>query len=221
MSLKRKILNFFRKDPLLKLASLVIAIILWFFVVIKGQTEITINVPLELRYIPKGLGVESKSTSTVALSIKGFEQIIKNLKPYDIKVSVDLSKAKRGVNLIYLSSKDVMLPSSLTVTAIEPSTVRIRLDEIRNKRVPVLAEITGEPKRGYVIETVRVEPDTVEIEGLRNQIERLRYIKTEPLSVDNLNENTTFTAMLETPAGSLRINPESVRVKILLRRKGS
>lgn len=214
------VLNFFRKDLLLKLVSLIVAIMLWFFVVIKGQTEITLNVPLELKYIPKGLGVESKSTSSVSISIRGFEQIIKNLKPYDIKVSVDLSKAKKGVNLIDLSSKDVIVPSTLTVTAIEPSTVRIRLEEIRSKKVPVLPEIIGIPRKGYVIETIRVEPETVEVEGLRPHTDRLRYIKTEPISVDNLNESMTFTAMIEPPSGALKISPESVRVKILLRRQG-
>lgn len=218
MKLFNRIINFFKKDFLLKLASLFIAVILWFFVVIKGQTEITMNVPLELKYIPRGFGVESKSVSTVMVSIKGFEQIIKNLKPYDIKVSLDLSKAKRGMNVLYITHRDVMLPSSLTVTAIEPSTVRIRLDEIRSRKVSVLPEITGEPSGGYVIETVKVEPATVEIEGLRSQVDKLKYIKTEPISIDNLREDMTFTALLELPAGYVKINPEVVKVKIRLRR---
>ncbi len=218
MKLSNRVLNFLKKDFLLKLASFFIAVVLWFFVVIKGQTEVTMNVPLELKYIPRGFGVESKSVSTVMVSIKGFEQIIKNLKPYDIKVSLDLSKAKRGMNVLYITPRDVMLPSSLTVTAIEPSTVRIRLDEIRSKRVSVLPEITGEPSKGYSIETVKVEPATVEIEGLRSQVDKLRYIKTEPVSIDNIKEDMTFTALLELPAGNVKISPELVRVKIRLRR---
>lgn len=219
MSRLQRLFNSFKKDIFLKIASLFIAIVLWFFVVIKGQTEITMSVPLELKYIPRGLGVESKSIAQVNVSVKGFEQIIKNLKPYDVKVSVDLSKAKKGMNVIYLSSKDVILPSSLTLTSIEPSSVRVRLDEIRVKKVSVVPEIIGEPEKGYIIEKIRIEPSTVEIEGLRSQIEKLRYIKTEPLPLDNIKEDMTFTAMLEPPAGYVRINPESVKVKVLLRRQ--
>ncbi|MCX7793139.1 MAG: CdaR family protein [Thermodesulfovibrionales bacterium] len=219
MSKFHKFFDFFRKDLILKITSLFIAIVLWFFVVIKGQTEITMNVPLELKYIPRGLGVESKSVSQVTVGVKGFEQIIKNLKPYDVKVSVDLSKAKKGMNVIYLGSKDVSIPSSLTVTSIEPSSVRIRLDEIRVKRVSIIPELTGEPQRGYVISAVRVEPETVEIEGLRSHIEKMRYIKTEPLSIDGIKEDITFTALLEPPAGYVRINPESVKVKVIIRRQ--
>lgn len=219
MSRLQRLFNSFKKDIFLKIASLFIAIVLWFFVVIKGQTEITMSVPLELKYIPRGLGVESKSIAQVTVSVKGFEQIIKNLKPYDVKVSVDLSKAKKGMNVIYLSSKDVILPSSLTLTSIEPSSVKVRLDEIRVKKVSVVPEIIGEPEKGYIIETIRIEPSTVEIEGLRSQIEKLRYIKTEPLPLDNIKEDMTFTALLEPPAGYVRINPESVKVKVLLRRQ--
>lgn len=219
MSRLQRLFNSFKKDIFLKIASLFIAIVLWFFVVIKGQTEITMSVPLELKYIPRGLGVESKSIAQVNVSVKGFEQIIKNLKPYDVKVSVDLSKAKKGMNVIYLSSKDVILPSSLTLTSIEPSSVKVRLDEIRVKKVSVVPEIIGEPEKGYIIETIRIEPSTVEIEGLRSQIEKLRYIKTEPLPLDNIKADMTFTALLEPPAGYVRINPESVKVKVLLRRQ--
>jgi len=211
------ILVFFKKDPFLKLTSLFIAIILWFFIVVKGQTEITISVPLELKYIPKGLGVESKSVSTVMVSVKGFEQIIKNLRPYDVKVSVDLSKAKRGMNVFYLSSRDVILPPSLTVTAIEPSSVRIRLDEVIVKKIPVRPELAGSPPRGYAIAGIKVEPPFVEVEGLRSQISKIKYIPTEQILLDNLSADSNPTVLLEPGINYIKLNPESVRVKIILR----
>lgn len=218
MKLSRKIMDFFRREPLLKVISLLAAIVLWFFVVVKGQTEITIDVPIELKYIPKGLGVESKSNNTIMVTVRGFEQIIKNLKPYDIKVSVDLSRAKRGINVIHLTPREVILPNSLTVTAINPNTIRIRLDEIMVKRIPIKAQISGFSANKQVAD-IRIEPSMVEIEGFKSRIWDLRYIKTEPISLEGVVEDTTFTVSLEPPAGEIRLNPETVKVKILLRRQ--
>ncbi len=213
-----KALNLIKRDPLLKLASLLIAIVLWFFVVVKGQTEITINVPIELKYIPKGLGVENKSNNTVMVTVRGFEQIIKNLKPYDVKVSLDLSRAKRGVNIIYLSAKDVMLPPSLTVTAIEPQSIKLRLDEIVLRRVPVKAELSGLSPDQRIVGLI-IEPSTVEIEGFKSKIGRITYVKTEEISLEGITGERTIDVSLEPPPGYIRLNPETVRIKIHLRRR--
>jgi YbbR domain-containing protein len=113
----------------------------------------------------------------------------------------------------------VLLPPSLTVTAIEPSSVRIRLDEVIVKKIPVRPELAGSLPRGYAIAGIKVEPPFVEIEGLRSQISRIKYIPTEQILLDNLTVESSLTVLLEPGINYIKLNPESVRVKIILRRE--
>ena len=80
----------------LKVTAVVMAIILWFFVISKGQSEISIDVPMELKNIPQGLESIKQGVKSVNVSLKGQDRILRNMKPSDVRVHVDLSKAKKG-----------------------------------------------------------------------------------------------------------------------------
>ncbi len=41
----------------------------------------------------------------VSLTIKGQERLIRNIKPSDIRVYVDISKAKKGESIYYLNQR--------------------------------------------------------------------------------------------------------------------
>ena len=90
----------------LKIAAVLLSIVLWLFVTSRGQSEISIDVPLEFKNIPSGLEMVNHSTKTISLSIKGQERLIKNIKPSDIMVSVDLSKARKGEGIYSAGSRD-------------------------------------------------------------------------------------------------------------------
>ncbi len=218
MSLRRikdRVMN----NILLKLISLTIAISLWLIVVVKGQTEITLTVPVEFRNLPQGLGILSKSNSTVEVSIKGFEQIIKNMRPYDVKMSVDLSRVKKGSNTIYLTKESVRLPSSLTVSSIRPEYIKIVTEEIVRKRIPVKPFITGSPLKGYFIRDVRIEPSFIEIEGLKSQLSKLRYVSTEEVNIEGIDGDMSIIIKIDPGMGDIKLEPDSVRLKIILGRQ--
>ncbi len=218
MNLK-KIKDRVMNNILLKLISLSIAISLWLIVVVKGQTEITLTVPVEFRNLPHGLGILSKSNTTVEVSIKGFEQIIKNMRPYDVKMSVDLSRVKRGSNTIYLTKENVRLPSSLRVSSIRPEYIKIVTEEMVRRKIPVRPFITGSPSKGYFIRDVRVEPSFIEVEGLKSQVSRLRYVSTEEVNIEGIDGDMSMIVKINAGAGDIKLEPDSVRLKIILGRQ--
>jgi len=145
----------------LKIAAILLSIVLWFFVTSRGQSEISIDVPLELKNMPQGLELVNHETKTVNLNIRGQERFIKNVSASNVRVPLDLSKAKRGEGTYYINREDIKLPRSITVTNISPPSVRVTTEETASKTVKVVPVIVGEPQKGSYLKSAEVLPKTV------------------------------------------------------------
>jgi YbbR domain-containing protein len=83
----------------LKISAVLLSVFLWFFVTSRGQSEITLDIPLEFKNIPADIGLVNTSVKTVSVTVRGHERPMKNLKASDVKVYVDLGKARKGEDI--------------------------------------------------------------------------------------------------------------------------
>jgi YbbR domain-containing protein len=208
--------KFFFENLGLKIAAISLAIILWVFVTSRGQSEKSIDVPLEFTNIPSGLEIVNSTVKEISLNIKGQERLIRNTKPLDIRALVDMSKAKKGESTYYITREDIKVPSTITVTNISPSSVKVITDETVKKSVKVRPVIIGEPERGYYVKSVEVTPQTVVIEGVRPEVRRFNYIKTEPLDISVLKETFIQEPKLDLTGKNIRTNVNTITVKIII-----
>ena len=200
----------------LKIASIILAIILWLFASSRGQSEIYIDVPLEFRNIPSGLEMVNSSDKLISLNIKGTEKSIKNIKPADIEVYIDLSKAKKGESIYYVTRDNIQLPRAITLLNISPSSVTITTEETVTKTVNVIPAITGVPEQGYKVRTTIVEPKNIEIEGMQPEVRKIRNIKTESLDITGAKETFKQELKLDLRGKNIRTKPNSVTVKVII-----
>ena len=203
-----------------KIVSVLLAVMLWFFVTSRGQSEMSIDVPLEYKNIPAGLEIVNHSMKTVTLNIKGQERFMKNIRLSDIRVPLDLSKAKKGEGIYYIDRHDIRLPRSISIMNINPASVRITTEETMTKTVRVLPLFTGEPARGHYIKSVEVSPQYVVIEGVRSEIMKIGSIKTEPLDISGYRETTTQTLKLDLWGKNIRSKTSEVEVKMVIGARG-
>jgi len=204
----------------LKIAAVLLSIVLWVFVTSRGQSELSVDAPLEFKNIPQGLEVVNHPVKTITLTIRGQERFIKNIRPSDVRVPVDLSKAKKGESVYYIRRDDIVLPHAITVTNIIPSNIKVTVEETVAKTVKVIALITGEPERGYYVKSIDVRPQTAEIEGVRSEIARVKNIKTESLDITGLNETFTQDLKLDLPGRNVRSTIGEVSVKVVIGARG-
>ncbi|MBI5026700.1 MAG: hypothetical protein HZC12_08275 [Nitrospirae bacterium] len=212
-----RFIKFIKKNPSLKLASLLLAIALWFFVVAKGRSTITIDIPIEYKNIPQSMEMV-EGPKKVSITIEGQERLVRNLRQNDITVFVELSDAKKGETSFYLSKDNVKLPRYLTITKISPRTIKLWLDETIKKVVAVRPVIIGSPEQGLRVRTVEVMPKEVEIEGPKAVLVRLHVLKTEPIDITGITEDLKYDARLEVSNRNIRVNTLEVKVNILLAR---
>jgi len=198
----------------LKISAILISVFLWFFVTSTGQSEITLDIPLEFKNIPADTGIVSTSIKTVSVTVRGQERPMKNLKASDVRVYVDLEKAKKGEGIFHMNTADIKLPYALSVVSITPSSVKIKLDETVAKTVPVALMLTGEPRDGFVVRAIKVEPKSVVIRGLKSEVRKLRVVKTEPLDITDSNK--TITQELSIDTGGANVTPVVDTVKVTI-----
>jgi len=199
-----------------KIVSVLLAVMLWFFVTSRGESEMSIDVPLEYKNIPAGLEIVNHSMKTVTLNIKGQERFMKNIKLSDTRVPLDLSKAKKGEGIYYIDRNDIRLPRSISIMSINPSSIKITTEETMTKTVRVLPIVTGEPAIGYYKKAVEVSPQSVVIEGVRSEIMKIGSVKTEPLDISGYSETTTQNLKLDLWGRNIRSRTNDVDVKVMI-----
>jgi YbbR domain-containing protein len=204
----------------LKITAVFLSILLWIFVTSRGQSEMSLDVPLEFRGIPQGLEIVSQSVKVISLNMRGQERLLKNVKPSDIIVSLDLSKAKPGDSTYYIHREDIQLPNAITVTNINPSNVKVVTEETVRKAVRVIPMVTGEPERGFSVKSVSVVPASIEIEGSRREVSRMNTVRTEPLDVTGMNETFAQDLKLDLTGRMVRTKTTAVSVQVMIESGG-
>jgi YbbR domain-containing protein len=200
----------------LKLASIILAIILWLVASSRGQSEIFIDVQLEFLNIPSGVELIDSTDKMISLNIKGSEKYIKNIKPSDIRAFIDLSKAKKGKSTYYLAKENIQLPRSITLLNISPSSITVTTEETVTKTVRVIPVITGKPERGYKLEATAVVPKDIQIEGIQSEVIKIRNIKTETVDITGAKETFAQALKLDLRGKNIRTKPNSVTVTVII-----
>ncbi len=208
--------NIITKDPGFKVLALVFALTLWFFVTLKGQSEITIEVPLEYKNIPAGFEITKKDVSTVNIAVQGQERIVKNLNQKDISIYIDMSNAKEGEGVYYLRKEDIRIPPILTVNEVSPASAKVILEKTVGKRVVIKPLITGTPLEGYYVKGLSVSPPAVEIVGAQSLIQKMTSIKTDLIDVSNKNASFEENVRISFEGKNIKAQRERVTVRIVI-----
>lgn len=202
----------------LKVSAVLIAVFLWFFVTSQGQSEISLEAPLEFKDIPAELGIAGSTAKAVTLTIRGQERFMKSLNASDLRVFLDMGKAKPGEMVYPVNKEDVKLPFAMTVTNVAPPSVRVKLEEFTLKTVSVQPQLLGSPQKGAV-KTIVVEPRTAVIRGLKSELRKIDMLRTEPLDISHISGSITEELNLDTSGTNIKADISKVKVKITVAEK--
>ena len=203
----------------LKISAVLLSLLLWFFVTSRGQSEMSIEVNPEFKNVPVGLGIVNHTTRDVVVTIRGQERLMKNVKPSDVRVLLDLTKAKKGEGTYYINTNDIKLPYAMTVTNVSPVSLKVRLEETISKTVQVVPVITGAPAEGHTVEAVVVKPQTVMIQGLKTETRKIKELRTEVWDISGLKKTATQELNIDTAGINVKPGSDSVEVTVKIAEK--
>ena len=101
------------------------------------------------------------------------------------------------------------LPRRLKITRIDPQQVKVRLERIVRRTLPVRPELAGLPPLGYTPEA-SVTPGEVEVSGPASKVEELKEIKTEPVELRTAPEPFSRTVLLSWAGDFVSFMPDHV-----------
>ena len=203
-----------------KLLALGIACVTWY--ILTGQrreriSERNYRISLSIVNVPRGNMVVSPLPDFVDVRIRGAFTPLRALEPSKLEAVVDLADAGPGEKRYPLGPGDINVPANVEVIAISPAEIRIVLDVVAEKTLPIAADLAGQPLPGARLDEVSVEPRSARIVGPEKALSRLTTISTQPVLLDGRNGPFSETTTLALPAPGLRVREGqlvTVRVKI-------
>lgn len=208
----------------LKLASLVLALLLYAHVVTEQQRESILQIPLTLTGLPDSLAVSGHPPERVGVKIRGKWKDLIRLGLTSPYLPIDLAHAVPGTFRSTITADDVAnkaLPPELSklvaVTEVqEPRAVELIIEPKREKRVRVAPVFTGAPASGYrMAGAVVVVPESVEVRGPRSVVAPLESLSTLP--IDITGEREKIQRQVEVDPGPLRLSVEPRRCLVTVR----
>jgi len=180
----------------LKLTSLVFAMALWMFIMGERRLEVGYAVPLHLQNVPETLMVANEVPSLIDVRISGPRTLLLKVNPSDMSIVVDLADLKPGLTTFKRLEERLNIPSGLRVTRLSPSFVDIKLEKIREKRVPIKVVLTGETPPGYRVAGLKAIPEQALVEGAEKELKRVSEVTTEPVDLSGVVESFSLIVPL-------------------------
>ena len=166
----------------LKLLSLLLAVTLWFVVSAPRRESVyerAYAVPLTLAGMPRDFVMTTPVPDTVSVRLRGRASDLRSLSSANLEVPLDLRTVVPGDITITIRPQAVNVPPQVEVVSLDPSRVRFRVEEVRQKVVPIRPFLVGQPPAGYSVGDVTVEPDHALVSGPTSQIRNLSEVATE------------------------------------------
>jgi YbbR domain-containing protein len=182
-----------------KLISVVIAIVLWFVVLGSRNVEATKDIPLEV-VTPADLVVSNDIPDKVSFRLSGPKAFLRSvLDRREEPVRVNLAGAKPGLVTYRFFSDNIRVPIGVKVLGINPTAILIKLETVKHKEVPVHVELQGVPPEGYKLTQVKIRPETVKIRGAETRVDSIAELKTFPIDVSEMRQDTEKEAAFDLP----------------------
>jgi YbbR domain-containing protein len=214
----------------LKLASLLLALLLYAHVVTDQEREAVVQIPIAAVGLADTLTSVGELPPRVAVKVRGkWKDLIRlNLtRPF---LSIDLAGAKPGTFRTSITAADISsraippeLTRQITVTEVlDPRSVDLAIEPKATKSLPVRARVVGTPAAGYVLDRAPdVEPDSVRVIGPAKLVGGIDTLYTVAVDITGEREKIQRQVALALPANVANLETRRYVVTITLDRAGA
>ncbi len=212
--MKPRIPKIIRRDFLRKLVAVFFALLIWYAVESQLHEFVTFHdVPVTLRH-PSDKMVLERRTITASVTVRGARRRLEDIQSNDVSISVVVPVVPEGVYYydLHLSLNDVKTPPGVRVASIDPENVRIQLDRILTKEVPVKVRETGTLSYGYRVSNRKIVPSAVNVSGPSRILQEVKEIPTEPVVLDETIAHSFEVEVPLIPLPPFRIHPSTVHI---------
>lgn len=214
------------KDWVLRLVSLGLAIVLWYFVGGEDIVNKNVMVPIEVINLPRDLVISNQYKKEIEVSVSGPRSLLMDIGKFGISRQVDLARATPGTMVLENSNDVINVPRGVKVLRIQPRSIILSLDKMIQKKFPVNPVTVGMLAPDFILKEIRMAPDSISITGPQTVLTQFDALRTNPIDINGLREPTQIQIPLEldpviveligatTVTADLDITVETVQKKI-------
>lgn len=198
----------------------------WFSFARGFETFVTLDVPVEFINRPPKMELWASSASSVKLQLSGSGSLIRNVRPDQVKVKLDLANAVAGSNQVAITRDSIVLPPGVALKQVEPQILTVNLDVPDQKNLPIQPDWTGKLPVGLILQYAHTIPDTIKVVGGSLALKDIQTIYTEKIPLENITADGKTSVALALLPSYLKLDDESqnhveVIYKIVQRPPGS
>jgi len=193
----RNWLGTLKRNRLLKLLSLLLAIAFWFAVSGEERTETSLNMTLELVNLNQNLMVTSEIPPAIQVRVVGSRSIVNNLSQSRLTQTLDLNGYKSGRHTFSLGPNSFSLPRGVQVVRIQPNPITLTLAATITRTLPIKPVLENYPAEGHELLSVNTRPSQVTVKGPSVELAELQFIPTLPIDLSFLKGQTVIATDLD------------------------
>jgi YbbR domain-containing protein len=191
----------------LKVLALLITGVLWLSVASRPVVQVTFNtVPIVFRNLPESpnLTISKSDTLSARVYVEGPRDQLDSLRASEVTVVADMTGVEPGIRLISLQLDRSRLPANIKAREVVPSSIRVTVERVIEKEVPVSPQFEGQPPPGYEVINWQISPTMVRIEGAESEVRDIKEVSTETVSLEGKAE--PFSDLVKIIIGSPNLN---------------
>jgi YbbR domain-containing protein len=190
-----------KRDSIVKILSVIFAIILWYFVLDSTNPVewVDLNLPLSVEnedtLKAKGIIIkDSNFPRTVSVRLKGRKNKINTVSQNDFEAILDLAKINEPdtrhlqIDVKYQGVDVFNYKGGIYFQGITPRHVDLELEKVGENSFPVKVITTGTPRENYKVISVNAVPGTVSIEAADEIVDSIGEVCVY-VDINNMSNN--------------------------------
>ena len=216
-----------RKKIIIPFGSLILAILLWIFVVSEKKYNMILDLPIEARNLSAQMAHKEEVPSYASIKIRGtgrdlFKSILlKNYAGFKLVLDLEGISEEYEFNLNEYFEKyprKVVLPLNYNLSFVEvihPNRIKISLDEYQVKKVPIISNLYISPSPGYMlVGDIKLKPKMIEIAGPKEEIALINHVDTAYDTIINITNAYKGNVKIFSKKNLIKYSPSFVEVSL-------
>ena len=200
----------------LKVLALMITAVIWLSVASRPVREVTLlDIPITFPKAPT-LTITKYGAQSARVTLRGPSDVVDLIRASDLSLIGEVGAVEPGVRVIQLKLDRGNLPNSVEELRIEPLSVRVTVERVLEKEVPVKPRFDGEPPSGYEIVRWEVKPETITIAGGASLLKDVNEVSTETVTLTNLTAPISEQVAIDLGSPNITISGDRRNVTLTI-----
>ncbi len=208
------------QDWILKVVSLLFALMLWYFVVGEAKVDITLFVPLEIVNLPQDLVISSQFKKELEVTVNGPRGLTRNIRNQHFSRPVNMENARPGTMVIQNDPDSINFPRGIRVIRIQPTNITIEIDRLVERELPVKATIKGKPGAGFEIVSISAQPPVIKVTAPGKIINPVLFLPTRDIDISGIKKSQSIeTNLVLKPELAELLGDPLIKVRVTVKEK--